>query len=103
MSIKFACVTCARCEARTTASRPPARLDSHADPTDPPLTGCGARPTPRRPRSIAPVHGIVPDDREFDAAMAVDFTLQAVEEAEYEVLDAILARAEANEMMASTA
>lgn len=29
--------------------------------------------------------------------MAVDFTLQAIHDAEYEVLDAILARAEANE------
>lgn len=43
------------------------------------------------------------DDREFDATMAVDFALQAVEDAEYEVLDAILARAEANEMAAGTA
>lgn len=38
------------------------------------------------------------DDREDDAVMAVDFALQAVQEAEYEVLDAILARTEANEM-----
>ena len=43
------------------------------------------------------------DEREDDAAMAVDFALQAVEDAEYEVLNAILARAEANEMAASTA
>ena len=43
------------------------------------------------------------DAREDDAVMAVDFALQAVEEAEYEVLDAILARTEANEMAAAGA
>jgi 2-keto-4-pentenoate hydratase/2-oxohepta-3-ene-1,7-dioic acid hydratase in catechol pathway len=43
------------------------------------------------------------DDREDDAVMAVDFALQAVEEAEYEVLDAILARTEANEMAGASA
>ena len=43
------------------------------------------------------------DDRETDAVMAVDFALQAVEEAEYEALDAILARAEANQMAAASA
>jgi hypothetical protein len=43
------------------------------------------------------------DHREDDAVDAVNFALQAVEEAEYEVLDAILARAEANEMAATTA
>lgn len=43
------------------------------------------------------------DLREDDAVAAVDFALQAVEEAEYEVLDAILARAEANEMATATA
>jgi hypothetical protein len=43
------------------------------------------------------------DAREDDAVMAVDFALQAVEEAEYEVLDAILARTEANEMAGASA
>lgn len=43
------------------------------------------------------------DDREADAAMAVDFALQAVEDAEYEVLDAILARTEADELAAARA
>jgi vacuolar-type H+-ATPase subunit I/STV1 len=42
-------------------------------------------------------------DREDDAVMAVDFAMQAVEEAEYEVLDAILARSEANSMAAASA
>jgi hypothetical protein len=40
---------------------------------------------------------------ERDAAFAVDFALAAIDEAEYEVLDAILARAYADELAATTA
>jgi len=43
----------------------------------------------------------IADNREDDAAFAIEFAYAAIEEAEYSVLDAALARTEADEMSAA--
>ena len=43
----------------------------------------------------------IADNREDDAAFAVEFAYAAIEEAEYAVLDAALARMEADELSAA--